>query len=212
MHAVSIISQLSRRVVGVFGVTFNGISETSKKIFKALTHASTPYFSKPFIYALIVSAVIIFVSLTYGASRGNQVEIEVADQVVAEIETLASESTWFSIFINNVGLTLVTFIPLIGAVWMIFVQYNTGWYLGAIAKAYNVDYIIATSIILTSIVGLFEYVAYIIALGESMNLSYSATQRGFMERLIQHSWKSIIVVVSLLFIGGVIESFLLGNL
>jgi len=95
---------------------------------------------------------------------------------------------------------------------MIFVQYNTGWYLGAIAKAYNVDYIIATSAILTSIIGLLEYPTYIIALGESMFLGYSATRREFKERLIQHSWKSIIIVVSLLFIGGVVEAFLLGTL
>ena len=174
--------------------------------------ARTPYFSKPFIYTLIVSAIIIFVSLTYGASRGNQVEIEVANQTLTEVETMASESTWFSIFINNVSMALMTFIPLIGAVWMIYVQYNTGWYIGAMAKAYNVDYIMATAIILTSIVGLLEYPAYIIALGESMLLVYSATQREFKERLIQHSWKSIIIVISLLFIGGVIEAFLLGRL
>ncbi len=193
-------------------MTFNGIRETSQKFFKALMHARTPYFSKPFIYTLIVSAIIIFVSLTYGASRGNQVEIEVANQTLTEIETMASELTWFSLFINNVSMALMTFIPLIGAVWMIYVQYNTGWYLGAIAKAYNVDYIMATSAILTSIVGLLEYPAYIIALGESLFLVYSATKREFKERLIQHSWKSIIIVVSLLFIGGVVEAFLLGRL
>ena len=199
-------------MVGVFDLTFSGIRETFHRIFKALMHANTPYFSKPFICTLIVSAIIVFVSLTYGASRGNQVEIEVANQTLAEVETMASESTWFSLFINNVSIALMTFIPLIGAVWMIFVQYNTGWYLGAMAKAYNVDYIMATSIILTSIVGLIEYPAYIIALGESMFLVYSAAKREAKERLIQHSWKSIIIVVSLLFIGGVVEAFLLGRL
>ncbi len=193
-------------------MTFDGIRKTSQKIFRALTSAHTRYFCKPFIYTLIVSAIIIFVSLTYGASRGNQVESEVANQTLKEVETMASESTWFSIFINNLTLTLLTFIPLIGAVWMIYVQYNTGWYLGAIAKAYNVDYIIATSAILTSIVGLLEFPAYIVALGESMLLVYSATQREFKERLIHHSWKSIIIVISLLFIGGVIEAFLLRRL
>jgi len=140
------------------------------------------------------------------------VEIEVANQTLTEVQTIAGESTWLSIFINNVGMALVTFIPLLGTAWMIFVQYNTGWYLGAMAKAYNVDYIVAASIILTSVVGLIEYSAYIIALGESMFLVYSAIQGEFKERLIQHSWKSIVIVVSLLFIGGVIEAFLLGRL
>ncbi|MFQ6086804.1 MAG: stage II sporulation protein M [Candidatus Bathyarchaeia archaeon] len=193
-------------------MTFDGIRETSQKVFKALMHPSTPYFSKPFICTLIVSAIIIFVSLTYGASRGNQVEIEVAKQTLKEVRTMASESTWLSIFINNVIMALMTFIPLIGAVWMIYVQYNTGWYLGAMAKAFDVDYIMATSAILTSIVGLLEYPAYIIALGESMILVYSATQGEFKERLVQNSWKSIVIVVSLLFIGGVMEAFLLGRL
>ncbi len=199
-------------MVEVSDLTFNGMRETSRKIFKALMRARAPYFSKPFIYTLIVSAIAIFVSLTYGASRGNQVEIEVADQIETEIRTMASESTWFSIFLNNVSIALMTFIPLMGAVWMIFVQYNTGWYLGAMAKAYNVDYIVAVSAILTNIVGLIEYFASIIALGESLFLVYSAIQREFKERLIQHSWKSIVIVVSLFFIGGVIEALLLGNL
>ena len=137
---------------------------------------------------------------------------EVANQTLTEVMTMASESTWVSIFINNASMALMTFIPLVGSVWMIYVQYNTGWYLGAMAKALNVDYIMATSAILTSIVGLIEYPAYIIALGESMLLIYSATRREFKNRLIQHSWKSIIIVVSLLFIGGVIEAFLLERL
>ena len=196
----------------MFDLAFNEISETSQKIFKALIHPSAPYFSKPFVYTLVVSAIVIFVSLTYGASRGNQVKPEVANQTLTEVMTMASESTWVSIFINNASMALMTFIPLVGSVWMIYVQYNTGWYLGAMAKALNVDYIMATSAILTSIVGLIEYPAYIIALGESMLLIYSATRREFKNRLIQHSWKSIIIVVSLLFIGGVIEAFLLERL
>lgn len=193
-------------------MTFNGKRAAFQRIFKALMCADTPYFSKPFIYALVASASIIFVSLTFGASQGNQVEIDAAKQTLKEVEKMASESTWFSIFVNNVIMALVTFVPLIGAVWMTFVQYNTGWYLGAMAKAYNVDYIVLTSLVLTSIVGLIEYPAYIIALGESMLLVYSAAEREFKKRLIQHSWKSIIIVVSLLFIGGVVEAFLLGRL
>ncbi|MFX0204178.1 MAG: stage II sporulation protein M [Candidatus Hodarchaeota archaeon] len=193
-------------------LAFNGIKGASRKIFKALMRTRSPYFSKPFIYTLIVSAIIIFVSLTYGASRGNQVEPDVANQTLTEVETIAGESTWFSIFINNVSIVLATFIPLIGAVWMIFVQFNTGWYLGAMAKALDVDYMMFTSVILITPVGLIEYIAYIIALGESMLLVYSATQGEFKERLIQHSWKSIVIVVSLLLIAGVIEAFLLGRL
>ncbi len=199
-------------MVEVFDLTFNGIRETSQKVFKALMHARAPYFSKSFIYTLIVSAIIIFVSLTYGASRGNQVEIEVANQALTEVRTMAGESSWFSIFTNNVSIALVTFIPLLGGVWMIYVQYNTGWYLGAMAKAYNVDYLVVTSFFFADIVGLIEYSASIFAIGESMFLVYSATQGEFKERLIHHSWKSIVVVVSLFFIGAVVEAFLLGKL
>lgn len=185
---------------------------TFKEFLRALMQTRTPYFSKHFIYALIISAITIFVSLTYGASRGNQVDIDVANQTLKEVTTMAHEATWVSIFINNVSITLLTFLPIIGLVLMIFVQYNTGWYLGALARAHDMDYIIATSLILTSIVGLLEYSAYIIALGESMFLVYSATQREFKERLIHHSWKSIIIVVSLLFVGGVVEAVLLEGL
>jgi len=71
---------------------------------------------------------------------------------------------------------------------------------------------VATSLVLTSIVGLIEYSAYTIALGESLFLVYSATQGEFQRRVIQHSWLSIIIVVSLLFLGGAVEAFLLGTL
>lgn len=178
-------------MVEVFDLTFNGAKVNSRKIFKVLLHAETPYFSKQFIYMLIVSAIVIFVSLTYGASRGNQVEMEVADQTLGEVREMASEATWLSLFINNVSMALMTFIPLFGAVWMVLIQYNTGWYIGAMAKASGVDYLMVMSMILTSVVGLVEYVAYILALGESLVLVYSAVQKGFKQRLMQHSWKSV---------------------
>ncbi len=202
---VSIISLSLAMNVEEMGLAFKGF-------LRALMQTRTPYFSRQFIYTLIVSAVTIFVSLTYGASRGNQVDIDVANQTLTEVATMAGEATWVSIFINNVSITLLTFLPILGLVLMIYVQYNTGWYLGALAKAYDMDYIVATSLILTSVVGLLEYSAYIIALGESMFLVYSAAQKGLKERLMYHSWKSIIIVVSLLFIGGVVEAFLLGRL
>lgn len=193
-------------------LTSGETGESSQEIFKTLMRASLHYVSRQFICALIVSATIVLASLSYGASRGNQVELAVAHQTLREVETIAGESTWFSILINNVSLTLVTFLPLMGAVWMIYVQFNTGWHLGAIAKVYNINYLVATSLVLTSIVGLIEYSAYTIALGESLFLVYSATQGEFQRRVIQHSWLSIIIVVSLLFLGGAVEAFLLGTL
>lgn len=199
-------------MVEAMNLPSNGTEESSQSALKALMRVGLRYFSRPFIHTLIVSAIVILISLTYGASQGNEVEFEVANQILAEVQTIAGGVTWFSIVINNVSLTLPAFIPLIGAVWMSYVQFNTGWHLGAIAKAYDINYLVATSIVLTSIVGLIEYSAYTIALGESLFLVYSATQGEFQRRVIQHLWLSIIIVVSLLFLGGAVEAFLLGTL
>ncbi len=193
-------------------MTLDGAKESSPRVFRALVRVSLQYFSRPFIFTLVVSTIVVLISLTYGASQGNEIEFEVANQILTEVQTMAGKVTWFLIFTNNVSLTLPAFIPLIGAVWMSYVQFNTGWHLGAIAKVYNINYLVATSIVLTSIVGLIEYSAYTIALGESLFLVYAATQGEFQRRVIQHSWLSITVVVSLLFLGGIVEAFLLGTL
>jgi uncharacterized membrane protein SpoIIM required for sporulation len=172
------------------------------------------YFSKPFIVTLIISTIIIFISLLYGGSRGNSVTFQQANQTLAEVDLLRKTITWQDIFFNNLEISLLSFIPLIGTVFMMFVQYNTGFTIGMLAKATGYDYIMYLSLILTSPVGFLEYIAYVLITGESLTLIYSLYigKDVLKERLTRHSWKTLLIIIGLLFVASIIEALMLGRL
>jgi hypothetical protein len=170
------------------------------------------YFSKSFIVCLIVSTAIIFTILIFGSYRGFQVTPQQANQSSTEVGQMRGTATWYGIFLNNFEIAVITFVPIIGFVWMSFVQLNTGYILGNLAKAYGVDYILIISNIVTSPTGLLEYSAYILSLAESIVLVYSAYNRILKERVKQHTWKTLLIVTGLLFVGAVVETLTIGRL
>ena len=163
------------------------------------------YFSKQFIICLIISMSLILIMLFIGVNQGYNVTPEEANATLSEIEKLRAEVTPLTIFLNNSEIALVAIIPLIGILWMLFVQFNTGFALGSLAKALGWNQYLYASAILTSPVGLFEYAVYILVMAESLVLVYSALQKNFKERLTKHTWKTILLTVGLLFIGAIIE-------
>jgi uncharacterized membrane protein SpoIIM required for sporulation len=176
-----------------------------------LTSSSRRYFSKPFIYCIIVSAILIFSIFIVGGSRGNQATLEQAIQAQKDLEAEAGTTTALSIFFNNVQLALFSFIPIIGSVWMLFIQYNSGYTFGNLAKAYGIDFILLISSSITTPDGLLEYSAYILALSESFMIVYSALEKNVKERLTKHTWKTVMIVVGLLFIAAIVEAVSIGR-
>jgi len=170
------------------------------------------YFSKSFILALLISATIIFSTLLLASFQGFNTSPETADQIAAEVEDLRATTTWMDIFLNNFMLTVVTFTPIFGILFAVYVQFNTGYTLGALAQAYNVNNVQATLILLATPVGILEYSAYILALAESIIIAYSVYKKELKKRLVNHTWKTIAIVVLLLLIGAVFEAFIIGRL
>jgi len=170
------------------------------------------YFSKNFVRALIISAIIIFSTLLLSSFVGFNASPEDAQQIATELENLASTTTWTDIFLNNFLLTLIAFIPVFGILFEVFVQFNTGYAFGAVAQIYHVNNIRAVLITLATPVGLLEYSAYILALTESLIMLYSIYKKELKKRLVTHTWKTLIAVASLLLIGAVVEAFLIGRL
>jgi uncharacterized membrane protein SpoIIM required for sporulation len=168
------------------------------------------YFSKPFTYCIIVSSILIFSVLIVGGSQGEQVTVEQAQQILMEIEKELGDFTALNIFSHNLQITLISFIPIIGSAWMLFVQYSTGYLFGNFAKAYGVNFLSLTLLTLVSPIGLLEYTAYILTLSESFIIVYSTVKKKVRKRLSKQTWKTLFIVIGFLLIGGIVEAILIG--
>ena len=92
-------------------------------------------------------------------------------------------------------------------------MYNSGFFIGMIAKASGYGAIDAVLITFLNPVGILEIVAYTTALAESILLLYLLMMRRiaeFKERIRRNSWKTAIAIVGLLIIAAIIEASLLG--
>jgi hypothetical protein len=123
-----------------------------------------------------------------------------------------------SIFLNNFGLCLVMFIPLAGAVFGLFIMFNTGIALGAelrvqsaSASTVSASSLSATTAVLgllfIGLTFLLEYVSYSIAISESVWLFRRLTQRRFSEFKI--TGILIAVVAAFLITGAVVETWVI---
>ncbi len=123
------------------------------------------------------------------------------------------------IFLNNFGLCLAMFIPLAGAVFGLFVMFNTGVALGAELKVQSVNDAAAASATnispTTAIIGLvfialtfvLEYVSYSIGIAESIWLYRRLTQKRWSE--LKNTAMLIGVVAGLLIIGASVETWVI---
>jgi uncharacterized membrane protein SpoIIM required for sporulation len=170
------------------------------------------YFSQPFTAAFLISAVVILLTLLVSSFIGFDAPPDVADQIANEVENEAATTNWLDIFINNFGLTLLTFVPFFGFPFEIYIQFNTGYGFGALAQFYEINNVQAVLVTLATPVGLLENTAYIFALTESVILAYSIYRREFKKRFVNHAWKTLLFVALLLFMGAIVEAALIGRL
>jgi len=85
------------------------------------------YFSGVFRVALLISVVVIFSTLLIASFIGFDAPADVADQIASDVESQAATTTWQDIFVNNFGLTLITFVPFFGFAFEIHIEFNTGY-------------------------------------------------------------------------------------
>lgn len=189
-----------------------GVSLTEQPVISSskLVSSFKRYFSRSYVYCIILSAILIFSILIIGGSIGEQVTIDQAQQIIMELERDFGNWTALDIFSSNLGITFISFIPVIGSGWMLLVQYNTGYMFGIIAKAYEINFISLTVLTIVGPTGLLEYSAYILTLSESFIIVYSALKRDLKKRLSKQTWKTLLIVIVLLFIGGIVEAVSVG--
>jgi hypothetical protein len=111
------------------------------------------------------------------------------------------------IFINNFGISLRMFIPILGPVIGFVILTNTGYALGAIAQVQGVSPLMAISSLVLTPVFWLEFTAYSIAIAESVWL---------IRRLVQQKWGELKVTLiligacaGLLAIGAVVETWII---
>jgi hypothetical protein len=118
---------------------------------------------------------------------------------------LASNNLTQTIFINNFALTLLMFIPLLGAGIGLFIMYNTGAGLSAISTVQGYPVYHGIEALLLNPIFWLEFVSYAIAMASSIWL---------IRRLLQERWgelkwtaASIGVCALLLGLGAIIEAW-----
>jgi len=190
-----------------------------------LTFKLANYLPPRFIFSVVIAFSAFMAAVICGAWVGNGIPASEAEEITAimktEIQELTSQPVLtraFAIFINNLVLSLLTFLPFAGWVWMLFVTYNTGFSIGAFAQTLGGDPVIRLLLTLFVVfvfpglpVVLFEVGAYVLLFGESLYVSYLAlTRSGAKQRLRRHSWKTLLIYVLMLFIGALIEAAMIG--
>jgi len=144
-------------------------------------------------------------------NQGEQVTDEQAQKILREIEREFGDFTALNFFSHNLQIAIISFIPIIGSIWMLFVQYTTGYVLGNIAKAHGVNFFSLILLTLGSPTGLLEYSAYLLTLSESNIIVYSIIKKKVRTRLSKQTWKTLFIVIGFLLIGGIVEAISIGN-
>jgi hypothetical protein len=173
------------------------------------------------IYSIIFMLVLVIIVTLLGTlvPLSTQEARQINDSVNQTVTVNKANGTLVpSIFLNNFGLCLAMFIPLVGAVFGLFVMFNTGVALGAelrvqstsasTAAAANIS--ATTAIIALVFFGLtfvLEFVSYSIGISESVWLFRRLTQRRWSE--LKNTGILIGVVAALLITGAIVETWVI---
>lgn len=125
-----------------------------------------------------------------------------------------------SILLNNFGLCLAMFIPLVGAFLGLFIMFNTGLAFSAAIQVQSttavstpLDISPTTAVIALLVFGLvflLEYVSYSIGMAESIWLFQRLRQRKWGE--LKNAAILIVIVAVLLIVGAIVETWLISTI
>jgi len=134
---------------------------------------------------------------------------EVNDMMIEKMKTVDGKG----IFLNNVYLGLMMFVPAVGFLFGVMSSALTGVTFSAIAQVNNID-MPAFLLLFGSPFGLMELLAYGIGMSRSVLLVHKVTKkhtRHFTRIEIRNIFAEVGIVVGLLLAGGIIEAYMIGN-
>jgi uncharacterized membrane protein SpoIIM required for sporulation len=163
----------------------------------------------------LLSIVVVFIAaiVVTGVGTLTPVAPQDAEQINKDLnQTITTLNTQGDltqyIFGNNLLICLVMFVPVIGPVLGLFIMFNTGTVVGAIAVAGNLPPLLALVVTFLTPVGWLEFAAYSTAMAESVWLF-----RRFMQKRGLHELRNLTIFVTIcaviLAISAIIETALI---
>lgn len=182
---------------------------------RLMSNDERPWLRQRFLLILVVTFICFYAIMFFSAMQFYNLGItpqgqEQANQTATQIDTLRQTTTWQSIFVNNLSVSIVLLLPAVGLIAFMIVLFNTGQVLGLLAASNGIHpftYLVATAIP----VGIIETMAYSVLSAEMtyvLALFLSDKSLAY-ERLGRHSWKSFLVYIVVLILGAVVEIFLI---
>jgi uncharacterized membrane protein SpoIIM required for sporulation len=157
-----------------------------------------------------IIAVLIVALVVTGIGSLMPISAQDAEQISAELNqtvtTLQAEGLLAPyIFGNNLLICLVMFVPVIGPVLGLFIMFNTGTVVGAIAASSGFSPLLALLAIFITPVGWLEFAAYSTAMAESVWLFRRILQRRFFREL-RNTTIFVTICTVLLAVGAIVET------
>ena len=168
------------------------------------------YFTRGFFISLVVSFLFL-VGFLFAVSYRTYVtaSLEEANQTYNYIEQQRASATLQSILINNLMVSLPLLIPMVGLVPFLYVWYNTGTVIGLLSLAYHIPPTIY--VLELTVLAFPEFLSYTFLFAENLYVSYLALTRSSpKQRIVKHSWKSIIIYIFLLALSAGLEAAMIG--
>jgi uncharacterized membrane protein SpoIIM required for sporulation len=169
------------------------------------------YFRKEFIIIFMLVFAISAVFEVVGMNDGYKSSPEAVNQTINWLTETRQTITWLGIFANNIVIAYLSAIPVAGVLFYFFVSYNTGIVYGQIGQYYKLTLGQTYSICFTNGIGILEDVSITLLASESILIVYLLIKdrEEVVERMKNHSWKSLLITTLLLLFGAVIEVWLI---
>lgn len=166
------------------------------------------WFDRPFLLLSLVFLILFYIFLSYSAIQFYNLGI--TPQGASLTAQAASHSTVNAteFFLNNLKISISLFIPIVGMLYFFTAVIASGHVLGLLAASCGVNpliYVLGVSIP----VGIVEFAAYSVLAAEITWLTIlTFSQTGAKQRLVQQTWKTIILYFVLLVVSAVLEAIL----
>jgi hypothetical protein len=155
-----------------------------------------------------------FVILSVVTAYASTAELSLSDAKSLTQRIAGISPTTLSIFFNNARVDLAEFVPLFGPAFGVYVSYNTGLVIAAIAETSSLPVSgleAFLSLVLTPIFWM-EFFAYSLAVEESVALVASARSRLLFRTELKWLAGSMLLALAVLFVSAHLEASLVNVL
>jgi len=114
-----------------------------------------------------------------------------------------SIKTPIDIFLNNSVIALIMVVPLLGALFAMYVGYNSGLVISAMSQANNVDPVGVLILTLANPIAFMEFMAYALSITQGVLIVYAIIQKRLRQEIRNAAITVVIVLVIL-----IVEAFL----